>query len=368
METNPLTRFAPAPDPDIVPYEPGDRVALLKFQRDVYGPHALQLDEQRFIWLHQRNPHAAAGPDILICRKEGQIVGQQSALPFELKAGAFSLRAHWAIDLVVHPGWRLRGVGPALAAQFSARHDVALGLGVSDDGARMLQHFGWIDLGRLPSFVHVLDLERVVRQYPPHKLLAPLARLAQPVLGTVQQVVEHYARNHRANIYSMERFDERVDDFWEKVSPFYPVIARRDYQALRWRFDAVPDRERYTRLYLLERDRLRGYAVLRRAAWRNETVGSIVDYLAYPSWTAPLLAHCVTYLRGSGGAAILLGTRNAGIHSTLRLLGFIPRNTGPRFLLRLNEPRSALMPLLGAASNWYLTMADSDVDFYMDGS
>jgi len=350
---------------DIVRFTPADLGALRRFQQEVFGPRSLQLDERHFSWLHERHPLGPEGPEIYICRKEGQVVGQQAALPIQLKVEQRLQLAHWAIDLMVHPAWHLRGVGPALVHRFNQTYPIGVGIGASQPGHRLFTRCGWTDLGRIPTFFHVFDLHRLLRGHAPQRrILGQLARLAWPFTTLADGLIAAYARSRRLQARMVDEFDGRVDALWYEASSHYPVIAERSFSSLRWRFDQVPERNRYQRLYLLEQERLCGYAVLRRIKWNDDHLGVIVDHLAAPRWQAALLAHGLARLYRMGVAAAICCASHPTTVFALRSLGFFPRRSGTSLLLRLAEQYAPLRQQLGKLENWYLTFADSDVEHY----
>lgn len=350
----------------ITRYTPEDRPALVRFQREVFGPDALQLNEDHFEWLFERNPYRRAGrPQFWICKKDEEVVGQQGGVPFELKVDRQYLRASWAIDLMVHPRWRLRGVGPALSENYVATNEVTLGLGITDAAYKAFLRAGWMDLGSIPLYVRPLDVRRMLEGRSSGDRPACLAGMAgRPLVRLTDAACEAYARCRGVTIEHVDRFDERVDALWPEAAREYAVLARRDLRSLKWRFDAVPRSTDYQRLYLLERDRLRGYAVVRMGARHGATAGIIIDYLSTIEYAAPLFARCVEHLRAAGAAAVYCCTLNHRARARMRAVGFVPRESGVHFMARLGEAGTPLPHKIANRRDWLVTTADSDRDHH----
>ncbi len=348
----------------ITRYAPADRPALIRFQREMFGADARQLDEEHFEWLFERNPYRRpGGPQMWVYRHNGEIVGQQGGIPFELKVGREYHRASWAIDLMVHPRWRLRGVGPALSETYVASNEITIGLGLSDSAYKAFLRAGWTDMGLIPLYVRPLDVRRMLEgRLPGRGRLHLLGSAATPLVRTADALCEAYARCRGVRIQLVDRFDEAVDALWAEVCDGCAVIARRDFRALRWRFDTLVNRDRYERLYLLRGDRLRGYAVVRSGMRHDAPVGVIIDYLCTPEWIRPLFARCVAYLRNAGAAAIYCTTLCRAAGKSMRTLGFIRRKSGLRLMIRPSEPSHPLCEMALNARNWFITTADSDGD------
>ncbi|MEX0666246.1 MAG: GNAT family N-acetyltransferase [Acidimicrobiia bacterium] len=361
--------FATRARAGITRYVDNDRDALRDFQLRMFGPGSRQIDPDRSTWLFDRNPcRLPDGPGLWICRRDGAVVGQQAEIPFELKVGDRTCRAAWAIDLMVDPAWRLRGVGPALVeAQLDVNHIVG-GLNISEKGYRAYLRGGWTDLGIVPVYVRPLVARRALSVSPvPERWRRPAAAVATPALAAVGAVHGSLTRLAAARLESIERFDERADDLWEVVAPRYQVLAVRDAPTLRWRWDQRPDRTRHHRFYLVRRGRVVGYAVVRFTAWSDERVALIVDYLVAPGWVVPLFTRVADHARAKGAVAVVCKTLNESADRLLRSMAFRRFQRGPdppiRFMVRFSDGDEQLRSALSRRRSWLLTAGDSDLEW-----
>lgn len=349
----------------IIRYRPEYRGALVEFQREMFGAESRQADPEHFQWLFERNPfHEKEICPVWLCMKDGRVLGQQCAIPTELNVGSQTQRAAWVVDLMVRPEWRLKGVGPALSETSISENGITAAIGVTDPAYKAFLRAGWIDLGIVPEFVRPVDVASLMRVRSFDRRLTMLAGPAASWLMRMKlRALRACLCRSKAATQLIAAFDARVDRLWLSVKEHYPVIARRDWQALRWRFDSVADPSRYCRFYLLEEDQLRGYAVVHLSTRNALPVAVIVDYLASPRWQAPLIASCIQHL-GANVAAIYCTTLNSTLRASLRMLGFLRSSTGPRFMLRLPAGDEYLRTVLADRQNWFLTMADSDREFW----
>lgn len=343
---------------------PEDRPAIRIFQREMFGENSNQLDEERYEWLFERNPYRRADNlHLWICKPHGQVVGQQGGIPFELKVQTGYHQASWAIDLMVHPRWRLRGVGPALWETHIQSNYITLSLGVSDLAYGAYLRAGWIDMGVIPLYVRPLDVREMLRGRRVDNPLAVFGGKAiQPLIRLADAGWDAYARCSRTRLVRIDQFDQRADGLWREANQHYPIIARRDYRSLRWRFDEAPDRDRYKRYYLMQGRDLRGYAVLRLGERHGAAAGFFVDFLSEPQWTQPLLAGCLRYFRRCGLAAAYYSAQNQSGQPFLRRLGFMRRSSEQRFMVRVDKGDGRLTDVLSDLNNWFITMGDSDAD------
>lgn len=338
--------------------QPGDREDLHAFQRQMFGPASRQADHAAFAWRFERHPlRGPDGPDLWIARRDGQVVGQQCALPMLLRVGPRERRAAWAIDLMVAPPWRLRGVGPALYGAVRDSETILCGLGVSEDARPALRRAGWLDLGRVPRWLRLLrPLEpgqRLLGTWMAGGRLAGLSRFAAPLLEGLDAVLWATARAAGTRFEAIAAFDRRVDALWPLAARHYPVIARRDFAHLAWRYDDSPQAAAYRRFVLLRGGTLLGWAVLRH----EREVAVLVDHLCEPRWQGALFVHCLAEARRQGATALACLALPRGTQAVLRSLGFV-RRPGPRLVVSADEE----IALLSRPGNWFVTEGDSDID------
>jgi len=334
---------------------------LRAFQAQMHGASSRLLDQERADWLYERNPFRRDDAlTVWICRRGGRVVGTEAGIPFDLVVGNEHRRGSWAVELMVDPEWRGRGVGAALSEAHRESCQVSGFLNVSPSGHRLLLRRNSTDIGHVPMYFRLLDPKRVLRWEGVPRFVRMLALpLVAPALWLLDAVGR--VRNGPTRFVSIDAFDQRAEILWQNVQEHYPVISRRDATWLRWRFDECPDRHQYLRYYVLHRQRLIGYLVLRRTEWNGCAALAIVDYFAAPGDVARLLACGVRVARQLGVAALLCNTLNLRARGALGLTGFLRRrNQGIRFFVHTGDE-----PLFQDVQNpakWFVTSADSDLD------
>jgi len=347
-------------------YEAQDAAALQSFQREMFGPSARQLEPAYFEWLFSKNPHRDPdGPSLWLMEREGEVVGQQGGIPFPLEAAGHSFSASWAVDLMVAEAWRMRGVGPALCDAQNDSCDIALALGVSEPAYQAFVTADWVDMGKLPFFVRPLDPARILAGRGSPRWLQDLARLGPGMAAggsawALSQVLETVSGAH---LEPVERFDVCVDGLWREAKSDYCLLARRDFETLRWRFDQVKDAGRYQRYYLVRQGHLLGYIVTRHDQWHGQTVGRIVDHLSPLKWVAPLFAEVVQQLHEQQVAAVFYEGFDKAAERALRGLGFLRGPAITRFLFKAKPEVPLRASWMSDPDNWFVTDADADRDF-----
>jgi len=338
-----------------------DLVELRTFRAANYEASNRVHDQVRADWLFLRHPSRPDDrPTIWVCRRDAHIVGTLASIPFDVKVEDRYHRGSWGVDLMVDPQWRGAGIAPALTEARRRSCCVSAGLSISDGAHRSALRRRSTDMGDVPKFLRLVDPTAILHwEGAPRPVRLLALPLVTPALWLLDQVDR--ARTRHVDLVHVDTFDERVDALWEAESARYGVISRRDSSWLKWRFDECPDRGAYRRYYLLHRQHLFGYLVVRRTTWSGHPALAVIDYFARPDDTARLLSASLRVARELGAVAVLCDTLNAQARTAFRNGGFFRRrNQGIRFLAYTTDER--LKPVVLDPGNWFITAADSDLD------
>jgi GNAT superfamily N-acetyltransferase len=348
----------------IARYRPSDADDLVAFQRSTFGEGSRQLDPERFTWLYERNPgHHDADPGVWVCRRNGVIVGQQAEIGFDAKVGDQEVPGVWSVDLMVDPTWRVRGIGPGLVDTHVRQRDLIVGVTQREDAIKLYERFGWTEVGTVPSYLRPLDLRRTFELAPVPSKLRRLGPVLAPLLRAFDVLMTFLLRLGGLRLRKVDRFDDRVDEVWERSAADYPVLARRDAAHVRWRFDECPEAGELDRYYLTRGRRTLGYVVLQPGERWDHPVSLVVDYLAPVRWVAPMLTCAAQEARRQGSFAMVCRTLNRTGDRWLRLSLFIRRGMDVAAPLRLMVHCTVpvVCAAMGAPESWLLTAADSDL-------
>lgn len=354
----------------VVRYDPSYKSALRAFQRAYFGEGSRQSDDAFAEWLFERNPHRdPEGPALWLCVRDGKVVGQVASITSDLQVGEGLRRGGWLVDWMVDPEWRLKGVAPALFNAYARNTDVMLGLGIEDLAYRTAARAGWKDVGRLTLFVRPLDPGACASVLNAPKLVSKLAPRFL-VAGSARVMADLLRAGKRVSVQPVVQFDERVNALWERVRGEYPVLVRRDFESLRWRFDESPQREHFRRYYFTRRGELIGYAVVRLAGWRGYVVGRMVDYLVERRSLSAVLAIVIQELSAQGAIAAFFEQCDAGAEKALRSLGClsIRAEHRKRFMIGERDPPGPGSAMLMRGENWLILPADGDFDHILIAS
>ena len=281
----------------------------------------------------------------------GAVVAQQASIPFVLKVHAAERRAAWLIDWLVHPDWRLKGVSPALFAHNAKTADIMLGLGLEEwHIAASVAPDGWM---RRVVVVRARVRPRGVRKNPQ---IAGFGRQARAARDAGRQRLHSGALAAGVSRLALEplaAFDERVDALWRSASDGFPVVAKRDFQAVRWRFDEGPQQPLFERYGLIRKGELLGYAVVRIANWRGYSVARMVDCFAHRNVLGALIALLIEELSRKTVVAAFFEQCHREAGALLRSLGCVRARPSHRVMFKLpvarkRSPRRWGMPQTGS--------------------
>ncbi len=345
-----------------------DLPELQRFQSRVFGKDARQLHSNRTDWLFADNPFrpSEVTRTLWIYRNGGEIVAAQGVIPFELKVGDEHYLAYWGVELISEFGSRDSGMAYELAgtaAELCLRvgFRVVCALGLSEDAYKFAARQGITPLTSMPLYLWAGDVRKFANGL---EWAGSTARMVGSLLRGPAWLTARICRfrSRTVDLLPIERFDGRVDAVWERVSPIYPIISRRDFVSVSWRFDRCPYADQYRRYYLMENDSVIGYVVLRSTRWHDQQALAIVDYLSAPRRVSALFASVALLARRERVATLLCWSLNHRAHLRLTSLGFIRRRHGHPFIAVVPLEGDPVSQTISDPDSWFLTAADSDVD------
>ena len=305
---------------------PEDVPAIVVLLRECLGN---RWNEEYYGWKHQRNPF---GPSPgWVAEAGGELVALRIFLRWTWLSRGRSLTAFRAVDTVVHPSFRRRGLFSRLTGEALAE--------LTREGGRFVFNtpnrsslpgylaLGWREVGRVPLLVYPRRPARMAAAAFGRAGAAESVSLTGGELPRVSALLAALAGPEWLDHGSAATEDERLQT---PLSPEY----------LRWRYDAVPGYE-YRALH--ETQRAAGAALVfhrrRRAGLKEVKISEVLMRGGDQGgeMAAELLAPLVhdvdaDYL----GAVAAPGTPQ---RRALRRAGFVPaRVMGPRLVVRELAP------------------------------
>lgn len=220
-------------------YRPQDKEQNLALMEAVSGKPA---ERDFWDWYIERNPYGANMG--WVADDHGRVCGRYGMIPLQMQALGKRMPVTQAVEIMTHPDYRKQGMFPAMAAQVFADLP-AMGyhftIGFPNDAARPGHlKFGWKELGFIQAAVRPLHTAVVAQRAYANPLKASLVGFLGDIYLKLLYDWRRPSGLGKVKSTVIERFDERFDDLWQRVSVRYPLSLVRDSRYLNWRYVDCP--------------------------------------------------------------------------------------------------------------------------------
>jgi Acetyltransferase (GNAT) family len=348
----------------ISPYEPHHRDTLLEFRTAHYEAGSFRTDPAYVDWLFLDPFQSQPGrPSLYVCEDGQRIIGTQGLLHVRLKAGTEKVSAAWVAEFAVRKELqRGSGIGSALARVSRNAMKIRMAIDVSGAAVPLAIRDGWQHVCSVPLWVRPLDARQASLRRARWLAKLGLTVIAQAALNAILNRALRIARRRHFQLVSTEVFDERVDAVWARVAAEYAVICERNSAYMRWRFDRFPGGRSYERFWLKDDKEIVGYVVLRIGDHNGLRSAFIIDYLCQPAATSSLMALALDICRSRKAVLAYCLNLNPWANAIFRPLAFLRRKSGYPFMVYTKESPSEVAQFMSDVSNWFVTLADSNLD------
>lgn len=349
-------------------YSEVDKEGMFKLRKAVY-PETTPSREKCLRWLqwkYEDNPAGAAW--IWLTEHNGEIVGQDGAIPKVIKMGSETVVAAQAVDAMTHPDYRQQGILKALLKterSQMAKEDVCMVYRFPNPFSRMIgvRELGWFDISSLQTMIKPFNWANSIK-------LRVKSRFLRRVLAIGASLVFNKAllRTKKPpavkglTINRVSRFDDRVNGFWARVSSQSQIMVVRDKDYLNWRYGAP---EANYSIFVAEKAReIYGYLVLQDKIENGVKVSRVFDLLAQSEQVMHcLLSKAIENCQQQKVDLILYHLiASKTYHRVLKRTGFLllPFIKAAHFCGYCDSP-SVPEEFLKNHENWFVQTGDSDV-------
>lgn len=338
-------------------YKKEDKKKLLDLRDEVWGePNPLR-NRAVWEWEFEKNPLNPNGlPSSLIAEVEGEVVGLLGTLSARVKVSDKIEDMVWIVDFMTHPDYRGAGFKLALKSKSIA----PLALAVPNPASYGIgKGIKWFDIEPFYTSVSIVNGEAFIRSKLNSKVISKLIGFAWRILRSLLRP----KKKPGLEIEIADGFDDWVDDLWETASKDYPFILVRKKEWLKWRFEECPQRD-YTILNVKRDNRNVGYMVIRKKSKKGLRYGSIVDFLVRRDDRKALeaLLWKATKMLEDDGVDVIncIEPTVKELKNSFRKYGFIFKKKWA--VMGWSNLKNVDKADLIDTSNWFITMADSDID------
>lgn len=311
-----------------------------------------------FKWIYQNGPH---GPSISQLAVTGdQIIGQCALLPLRYKLMDTYVSGSIAFDAMTHPDHRQQGVFSDLARsayRLSAEKGIRFSCGNPGNGAvkNHIENLQWIEVCKPPLLMKVVRWDAILRKHI--KLPIVLGRLVNKLAFIFEK---SYHVSQQIRFEYIEKFDDSIDDFWEKASGINKILIEKNKEYLNWRYCENP-LKKYHVVLAKKNDEIVGFTVIDLQQIPSMRA-FIIDILTLPDVEIgqALIREAISFSRKNNADTLLCTMlENTQYYDILRKMGFHKRKSDFRLCIRLYDERIPRNIILDP-SNWYYVRGDSD--------
>ena len=265
-------------------YRRGDESQINELFNSVFG-HGRDLAE----WSWKFNDAPVEDVNLTVMAESNErLVGQYACIPMSFKCGQEIVRTAQPVDNVIHPSFQAQGIQKKMFEFWEKTvlpaERVVFSFGLPNRAAYAVgkRSLGYKDLCGLPTLYRRLNWRLAARRRAPWLPRAGVEIVRFASAWCYRSLLSKSASPAGPlRVEQAERFDSRVDRFWERVKGTYEILGVRSERYLNWRYVAKPG-DRYHRLIGLRREEAVGFAVLKIVPEGDVLVGYIVDLISLP--------------------------------------------------------------------------------------
>jgi len=273
-------------------YQEGDEHGIVDLLNTVFEPWP-QFDIpcsslDHWIWKHKENPIGES--IIVVAEKNDEIIGSMHSMLKRVKIGYSIVPAISGLDEATHPDFRGMGIyskirdmmyeereNSGIQYMYGGTTNPILIASSKRRGEHTYPH-------NLKTFVKLYDLDLYFKKNP--RKYTTILKYGYLTLKLLNSVLTN--RNREKNRYpniqveKIERFDDDINDFCNKITSYYNFIIQRNKEYLNWRYSDKKGGE-YQILSAKEKEKTIGYIVIRINRFDTECLhGYFVDLITLP--------------------------------------------------------------------------------------
>ena len=243
-----------------------------------YSPH------DHWTWKFVDNPLKKSF--ITVCEHDNKIVACEHEFLVKIRIANSSLLCTYSSDQAVHSDYRGMGLSKAMVDHASVQRrkfgcDFSYWITSNPIKIKSLPKY-W------PSFPHTvinlvkiqdigLQLQKMPMKNP---LVMRVGYLVLKYVNKIKNLLINYDSHDDIAISGVDKFDDRVNEFWAKIQHNHDFIVERTKGYLNWRY-CDPRAGHYVIRVAQSNNEIIGYSVLRINRYRQDyPVGYIIDILA----------------------------------------------------------------------------------------
>ena len=359
-----------------------DKPKIFKFIQNAYTNIWQYRIPDRWEWEFLKNPHLNSKdlPIFIAIDSDGEVIGQSCALIEEAKIGSEIYKIGWGVDAFVLPEYRGQGIGMQLQKANDEARAIFMSLSMAKSVRKMKIRLGSTPIDPVPVYRRYQRLSVEVFHNTGAKNIEQdqMIQKGQLILRLIKIVTKRFYfifRNFltdmspnnllhkKANdlvIAEVEMFPEDVDELWEKISPRFYAIIKRDKNHLNWKYVDQPNID-YLKVIARRQGKICGYIILRKGRYPERNFGMVSDIFVDPEDSQTIclmLGYALDHFRKEKVTEIIAASTIQQYQSFLERHGFL--KTGEEYPVI----HSKVDGLKVEPGGWFLGNSDHDWDQY----
>ncbi len=347
-------------DIQIQKLRPGEEKALFAFLDEVYASQPAKRLRALWNWQYKENPFVPSESySTWVCWDGDRIVGQRPLMPFRLWVDGREMPAAWAVDFIIRPDYRGRGIGLRLMEAILQQESVFVAIDSSARALRIYEKLGCVRLPDVPRFIFLHKAGQLLQRWLPWSWLANLLTPLANQLLTIHYLAFRKSVINGFQIIELNRFDPLFDDLWQRSRLGGILLACRTKDFLIWRYAQAPGAE--SRIVVAQRgSRIVGYLVWRMLPDRRTLICDIWSENVAAEVFEALLRDVIQRSGALMSESIECYATHSALKRALVSCGFYAR--GGRSMVVHPALSGVRRGQLARPQDWYVTALDSDID------
>jgi len=212
------------------------------------------------IWKNKKNPFAIGDPFTFLMRDKNKLIAQYTVTPMHFYIYGKKVLGVQSGGTMTHKDYRCLGISSFLAKlsyEYSKR-----------DGYLFI--FGFPN----PNSIHLIE----------KKMKWTIFGKCEIFTKQISANIDLQKNNDHYRIKEIEIFDENINFFWDEVKNYIPFTIKKDMDYLNWRFVAHPwAKYKFFLIIDTDSDKIVSYFVLKKYKNKQSKLeGHIIDFLINP--------------------------------------------------------------------------------------
>lgn len=318
-------------------------------------------------WKYKDNP---AGEGIIwVAEHDSKIVGHYAVIPVLIKIGSETTIVFQSVDTMTHPDYRRKGIFSSLANSLydglnqKPNTNIVYGFPNSSSLPGFMTRLGFLEVLKIPLIFKPFNWRNLLSLRLKNRALLEIAARSGELLERLIYKAKPYRVAKGLEIIQVDRFEESIDQLWDRVSNQHMTAVVRTCKYLNWRY--APPGINYLKYVAVKDEKTVGYAIARLGKQRYDVKGGIIFDLFAESeelagcLIAKVVEHCkqkdidllYTYMQGE-----------KIFHTALRENGFIkvPFVEALPLIIHVGVANDHKWGCLKGGDGWLVQLGDSD--------